>query len=128
MVFRDSISISSLFTVPGERDHVCEICGSSYFSKKGLRKHERAAHPTLKPMRPKPFKINEDGSKGAVNCKPSRPEAGAEPVQQPQQSGDDPDHNGGRGVAQISSMYMAAMVQQRPHDQRLSLFNPIMKI
>ena len=42
------------------RDHVCELCGSAYFSKKGLRKHERASHPAQKPSKPKPFKIGED--------------------------------------------------------------------
>ena len=39
---------------------MCELCGSAYFSKKGLRKHERAAHPAQKPSKPKPFKIGED--------------------------------------------------------------------
>jgi len=47
-------------THSGVRDHVCDLCGSAYFSKKGLRKHERAAHPAQKPMKPKPFKISGD--------------------------------------------------------------------
>ena len=44
----------------GVRDYVCELCGSAYFSKKGLRKHERAAHPAQNPIKPKPFKIGEE--------------------------------------------------------------------
>merc|ERR1740129_2338870 len=36
-VYRDHLK-----THTGERDHVCEICASSYVSKNGLRKHERA--------------------------------------------------------------------------------------
>ena len=49
-----------VFFLLGVRDHVCELCGSAYFSKKGLRKHERASHPAQKPSKPKPFKIGED--------------------------------------------------------------------
>jgi hypothetical protein len=49
------------------RDHVCALCGSAYFSSKGLRKHERSAHPDLKPTKPKPFKI---GSADETNQKP----------------------------------------------------------
>jgi len=51
-------------THTGVRDHVCELCGSAYFSKKGLRKHERAVHPEQKPMKPKPFKIGEENGVG----------------------------------------------------------------
>ena len=49
---------------PGVRDHVCAVCGSAYFSSKGLRKHERGAHPDLKPTKPKPFKISGATAEG----------------------------------------------------------------
>lgn len=57
-------------THTGVRDHVCELCGSAYFSKKGLRKHERATHPSQKPMKPKPFKLSETGGQDAPPLPP----------------------------------------------------------
>lgn len=42
----------------GERDHVCTICGSSYYSRKMLRKHELKKHPQVLPKRPTPVRID----------------------------------------------------------------------
>jgi len=194
-------------THTGERDHVCEICGSSYFSKKGLRKHERAAHPALKPMKPKPFKINQPNEdrkplNQTLNTKLSRSmsrddsfardeTSRSRDVSFPRDRADDSldnqtlyhngvhhgsDHRGqlglghdreqhsndrdvaqhsndrdvaqlnndrdvaqlnndrdvaqhsnDRDLAQLSSMsmYAAALAQQRSHDQRMTLFNPL---
>jgi len=44
----------------GERDHICSICGSGYFSRKMLRKHELKKHLALLPKKPPPIRINPD--------------------------------------------------------------------
>ena len=36
----------------------------------GLRKHERATHPSQKPMKPKPFKLSETGGQDAPPLPP----------------------------------------------------------
>ena len=53
--YKDHVKIHT-----GERDHICSICGSSYFSRKQLRKHERKKHPHLIAKRVKPIQINPD--------------------------------------------------------------------
>ena len=53
--YKDHVKIHT-----GERDHICSICGSSYFSRKQLRKHERKKHPHLIARRVKPIQINPD--------------------------------------------------------------------
>jgi len=44
----------------GERDHICSICGSGYYSRKMLRKHELKKHPQLLPKKPTPVRIDPD--------------------------------------------------------------------
>lgn len=44
----------------GERDHVCTICGSSYHSRKMLRKHELKKHPHVLPKKATPLRIDPD--------------------------------------------------------------------
>jgi len=44
----------------GERDHICSICGSGYFSRKMLRKHELKKHLALLPKKAPPVRINPD--------------------------------------------------------------------
>lgn len=58
----------------GERDHVCTICGSSYFSRKILRKHELKKHPHLLPKRMEKVRIDPESvpqltvTQKAPNC------------------------------------------------------------
>jgi len=42
----------------GVRDEMCTICGKGFVTRRALRKHERSVHPSLKPIKEKPFKIN----------------------------------------------------------------------
>jgi len=44
----------------GERDHICSICGSGYFSRKMLRKHELKKHANLLPKKATPVRIDPD--------------------------------------------------------------------
>ena len=44
----------------GERDHICSICGSGYFSRKMLRKHELKKHQALLPRKPQPVRVNPE--------------------------------------------------------------------
>ena len=39
----------------------------------GLRKHERATHPSQKPMKPKPFKLSETTAGGGQDAPPLPP-------------------------------------------------------
>ena len=42
----------------GERDHICNICGSGYFSRRVLRKHELRKHAHILPKQPQPIRTN----------------------------------------------------------------------
>ena len=53
--YKDHVKIHT-----GERDHICQICGSSYFSRKMLRKHELKKHPHLLPKKATPVKIDPE--------------------------------------------------------------------
>merc|ERR550532_3742147 len=41
--YKDHVKIHT-----GERDHICSICGSGYFSRKILRKHELKKHQPVR--------------------------------------------------------------------------------
>jgi len=47
-------------THTGERDHICQICGSAYFSRKMLRKHELKKHSNILPKKADPVRIDPD--------------------------------------------------------------------
>jgi len=53
--YRDHIKVHT-----GERDHICSICGSGYFSRKMLRKHELKKHAHILPKKPQPIRINPE--------------------------------------------------------------------
>jgi len=53
--YKDHVKIHT-----GERDHICTICGSSYFSRKMLRKHELKKHPHLLPKKATPIRIDPE--------------------------------------------------------------------
>jgi len=53
--YRDHVKVHT-----GERDHICSICGSGYFSRKMLRKHELKKHAHILPKKPQPIRINPD--------------------------------------------------------------------
>ena len=53
--YKDHVKIHT-----GERDHICTICGSSYFSRKMLRKHELKKHPHLLPKKAAPIRIDPE--------------------------------------------------------------------
>jgi len=53
--YRDHVKVHT-----GERDHICSICGSGYFSRKMLRKHELKKHAHILPKKPQPIRINPE--------------------------------------------------------------------
>jgi len=53
--YKDHVKIHT-----GERDHICSICGSGYFSRKMLRKHELKKHQNLLPKKAQPVRINPE--------------------------------------------------------------------
>jgi len=53
--YRDHVKVHT-----GERDHICSICGSGYFSRKMLRKHELKKHAHILPKKAQPIRINPD--------------------------------------------------------------------
>merc|ERR1712096_415795 len=53
--YRDHVKVHT-----GERDHIWSICGSGYFSRKMLRKHELKKHAHILPKKPQPIRINPE--------------------------------------------------------------------
>lgn len=53
--YRDHVKVHT-----GERDHICSICGSGYFSRKMLRKHELKKHAHILPKKAQPVRINPE--------------------------------------------------------------------